>query len=349
MSLLSIRNLSKVFRIGKEYVSVLDNISLDIERGDIFGVIGLSGEGKSTLVRCINRLETPDSGEMIFSLSDYANDAKDIIKLKGKELRDYRKKVSMIFQDFNLLNQKSVYQNVEFPLTLNKGYKRTANSDKKIRDLIKMVGLEGREDSYPSQLSGGQKQRVAIARALINDPTVLLCDECTSALDPTTAVQILDLLKSINKKLQLTIIIIAHQMSVIERICNKVAILSDHRIVEEGAVSDVFLNPKTEASKSLIYSGHVVTKLHENKLIRLIFNGDTDAPIVANIIQDCNILVSIVYANSWIVGDKLYGQLMIKLPYYDDDIEKLKKYLQFKGILYEEVQLEDVSKYNSGN
>ena len=339
MSILEIIDLSKSFCSNKTIVNVLDNISLKVEKGDVYGVIGLSGEGKSTLVRCINRLENPDTGKILF-------DGIDVLSLKGKALRDYRKNVSMIFQDFNLLNQKTVFQNVEFPLTLVKGYKRTEESVNKINELIDLVGLSEKKKSYPSQLSGGQKQRVAIARALINNPQILLCDECTSALDPTTADQILDLLKTLNRDLGLTVIIIAHQMSVIERVCNKVAILSDHKIAENGAISDVFLNPKTEAAKSLVYSGHVVTKLHERKLIRLCFNGDIETPLVANIIQDCNILVSIVFANSWMVKGKTYGQLIIKLPYYDEDIIKLKKYLDMKGVSYEEVTDSELDKYN---
>ena len=346
MSILEIKNLSKSFVTNKIKFNVLDNISLNIEKGDVFGVIGLSGEGKSTFVRCLNRLESSDSGSIIFN---YNNQSTDISNLKGSDLREYRKKVSMIFQDFNLLNQKTVFQNVEFPLTLTKGYKRTEEVQSRIRNLLKIVGLLEKENSYPSQLSGGQKQRVAIARALINNPQILLCDECTSALDPTTADQILDLLKNLNKELGLTIIIIAHQMSVIERVCNKVAILSDHKIVELGSVVDVFMNPQTEAAKALVYSGHVMTKLHESKLIRLEFNGDTDTPIVANIIQDCNMLVSIVFANSWVVDDKVFGQLIIKLPYYKEDIERLKNYLNIKGISYQEVNDDELGKYTGSN
>ncbi len=338
MAILSINNLTKSFKIGNKVIPVLYNVSLDIEKGDIFGIIGLSGEGKSTLVRCINRLESLDGGEIFFIDED---EFSSISKLTGVHLRNYRKKVSMIFQDFNLLNQKNVYQNIEFPLTLEPGFRRTSETDSRIKELIKLVGLEDRETSYPSQLSGGQKQRVAIARALINNPKILLCDECTSALDPTTSEQILDLLKKLNREFGLTIIIIAHQMSVIERICNKVAILSGHQVVEKGGVADVFLNPQTEAAKNLVYSGHIMTKFHDSKLIRFEFNGDTDLPLIANIIQECNILVSIVYANSWVVEDKIYGQLIIKLPYYDEDIERLKNYLDIKGIAYKEVENND--------
>ena len=346
MSILEIKNLSKSFVTNKIKFNVLDNISLNIEKGDVFGVIGLSGEGKSTFVRCLNRLESSDSGSILFN---YNNQSIDISNLKGSDLREYRKKVSMIFQDFNLLNQKTVFQNVEFPLTLTKRYKRTEEVQSRIRNLLKIVGLLEKENSYPSQLSGGQKQRVAIARALINNPQILLCDECTSALDPTTADQILDLLKNLNKELGLTIIIIAHQMSVIERVCNKVAILSEHKIVEMGSVSEVFLSPQTEAAKALVYSGHVMTKLHESKLIRLEFKGNTDSPIVANIIQDCNMLVSIVFANSWVVDDKVFGQLIIKLPYYKEDIERLKNYLNIKGISYQEVSNDDLGKYTGSS
>ena len=345
MSILSIQNLSKSFNVDKKIISVLDNVSLEIEKGDIFGVIGLSGEGKSTLVRCINLLEKPDSGSINYSKYDTNGkllDISDISLFNNEDLRNYRKEVSMIFQDFNLLNQKNVFENVEFPLTLSKGYKRNSESIEKINSLISLVGLDDKAKSYPSQLSGGQKQRVAIARALVNNPKVLLCDECTSALDPTTAYSILDLLQKLNKELDLTIIIIAHQMSIIERICNKVAILSDHKVVEQGDIAQVFLNPQTDAAKSLIYSGHVRTKLHDSHLLKLEFNGDTDSPVIANIIQDCNILVSIVYANSFVVEDKIYGQMIIKLPYYDNDIDKLKTYLNIKGIKYKEVSTDEL-------
>ena len=338
MSILQIKNLSKSFKTGKNVTSVLDGISLEINKGDIFGVIGLSGEGKSTLVRCINRLEQADSGSIYFNDDEII----EVGLLDSSSLRNYRKKVSMIFQDFNLLNQKTVYQNIEFPLTLGKHHHKKAENASRINELIKLVGLSGKENSYPSELSGGQKQRVAIARALINDPKILLCDEATSALDPTTAEQILDLLKNLNKELGLTIIIIAHQMSVIERICNKVAILSEHKVVECGDVSEVFLNPQTEAARKLIYSGHVVTKLHDSKLIKFEFNGDTNQPLIANIIQECNILVSIVYANSWVVDDKIYGQLMIKLPYHEKDIDRLKTYLDLKNIAYKEVESDEL-------
>lgn len=328
-------------------LTVLNDVSLKIENSDIYGIIGLSGEGKSTLVRCINLLETPDQGEVLYTDSD--NNVINVKDLKKDKLRAYRKQVSMIFQDFNLLNQKNVFENIEFPLTLEKGYKRTKEIVEHIKQLVSFVGLEDKLKSYPSQLSGGQKQRVAIARSLVNSPKVLLCDEATSALDPTTAASILDLLFRLNKELDITIVIIAHQMSVIERICNKVAILSDHKIVEEGPIHEVFLNPQTEAAKSLIYSGHVRTKLQDHHLLKLEFNGDTDSPVICNIIQECNMLVSIVYANSFVVEDKIYGQMIIKLPYYDEDIDKLKTYLDIKKISYKEVSAGELDKSIGSN
>lgn len=346
--MIELKNLTKKF----DELTVLNDISIKIEKGDIYGVIGLSGEGKSTLVRCINLLEQPDNGEILYTT--YSSDGSvestvNVESLKGENLRNYRKSVSMIFQDFNLLNQKTVFENVEFPLTLEKGYKRTEEVKKHINSLLSYVGLEEKTSSYPSQLSGGQKQRVAIARSLVNNPKVLLCDEATSALDPTTAASILDLLLKLNKELNISIIIIAHQMSVIERICNKVAILSDHKIVEQGPMHEVFLNPKTEAAKSLIYSDHVRTVLQDSHLLKLEFNGDTDSPVIANIIQECNILVSIVYANSFVVDGKIYGQLIMKLPYYDEDIDKLKTYLNIKGINYKEVSAGELDKSITSN
>lgn len=312
--------LKKIYKSYGEH-KVLNNVNLTVNKGDVYGILGLSGAGKSTLVRCINGLESFDSGELLY---------------EGKPVifdRNYRKKVSMIFQGFNLLQQRTVLKNVELAGEIFKD----KNRKNKAIELLNLVGLSDKLDAYPSQLSGGQQQRVAIARALMNDPEVLLCDEATSALDPDTTKAILNLLKDLNEKLNLTILIISHQMSVVEAICNKVAIINDAQIVEDGELYDVFLSPKAEISKKLIYSGHVNTKLNENKMIKLIFDGEVDSPIIANIIQDCNILVSIVYADSKAINDKIFGQMIFKLPYYDKDINKLKKYLSLKNIKYEEV------------
>lgn len=315
--LLELKHISKSF--GER--QVLTDINLTINKGDIYGILGLSGAGKSTLVRCINGLERFDSGEILFN-----DEPVDFS-------REYRRKVSMIFQSFNLLQQKTVLRNVMLAGEITK--------DKKCKDkaisLLNLVGLGDKLNAYPSTLSGGQQQRVAIARALMTEPDVLLCDEATSALDPETTNSILELLKNLNKELGLTVIIISHQMSVIESICNKVAIIDDSKIVENGTVYDVFLSPKTDIAKKLVYSGHVNTKLDNQKFIKLIFNGEVDSPIIANIVQDCNILVSIVYADSRTILDKVYGQMIIRLPYYQEEMFKLKKYLELKNIQYEEV------------
>ena len=324
--ILVLKNLSKHF--GNNLV--LKNINLTVNKGDIYGVLGLSGAGKSTLVRCINGLEKFDSGEILYNGVPVVFD------------RFYKRQVAMIFQGFNLLQQRTVLKNVELAGQL------IGMSDYKIRaiELLKRVGLEEKLNCYPSQLSGGQQQRVAIARALMTNPNVLLCDEATSALDPDTTQSILELLKELNKELNLTIIIISHQMSVIEAICNKVAIIDKAEIVENGKLYDVFLSPKTDIAKKLVYSGHVNTKLDEHKLIKIIFNGEVDTPIIANIIQDCSILVSIVYADSKTIDGKIYGQIIIKLPYYEKDILKLKTYLELKQYQFEEVLDNEIIRKN---
>lgn len=321
--ILELKNINKSF--GEH--QVLNNVNLTVNKGDVYGILGLSGAGKSTLVRCINGLETFDSGELLYEGNPVVYD------------RNYRRKVSMIFQSFNLLQQRTVLKNVELAGEIF-GDK---NRKEKAKELLDLVGLSDKLNAYPSQLSGGQQQRVAIARALMTNPEVLLCDEATSALDPDTTNSILALLKDLNKKLNLTIIIISHQMSVVEAICTKVAIINDAQIIEDGELYDVFLSPKAEITKKLIYSGHVNTKLDDKKMIKLIFDGEVDEPIIANIIQDCNILVSIVYADSKAINGKIFGQMIIKLPYYDNDIAKLKKYLELKKIKYEEVDADGLA------
>ena len=319
--ILEIRNLSKSFKELK----VLDNISLKIYKKDVYGILGLSGAGKSTLVRCINGLEKFDDGKLLF---------------KGEKVvfdRNYRKKVAMIFQQFNLLDQRTVLKNVELPGELF----NDPNTKEKALYYLEMVGLKDKINSYPSQLSGGQKQRVAIARALMSEPEILLCDEATSALDPDTTNQVLNLLKDLNKNLGLTIIMISHQMNVIEKICNKVAIIDNAKIVEYGDTQDIFLHPKTEISKKIIYSGHINTKVDDSKLLKVIFNGEVDKPLIANIVQDCNIALSVIYADSKVVNGCLYGQLIFKMPADVNDVNKLRKYLELNNITYKEVDADE--------
>ncbi len=324
--MIEIKNLGKTFASKSGETVALKNINLTIEDGDIYGIIGLSGAGKSTLVRCINYLEKPTDGDVYI-------DGEGLGTVTPQRLREIRRKVAMIFQQFNLLQQRSVLKNVELAGEISG---QTDITNKAIH-LLELVGLGDKLDSYPAQLSGGQQQRVAIARALMSDPKVLLCDEATSALDPETTHSILELLKSLNKELGLTIVIISHQMSVIEAICNKVAIIDKSEIVSNGYLQDVFLSPTNDVAKKLIYSGHVNTGIKGEKFVKLMFTGEVDKPIITDIIQKCNILVSIMYAESKMLNDKLYGQIIFRLPYYDEDIENLKAFLTKEGVPFEEV------------
>lgn len=328
--MIEIRNVSKIYETRQGAFTALNNVSLTIADGDVFGIIGLSGAGKSTLVRCINLLEKPSSGSIII-------DGEDLTTADKAKLRTMRRKVSMIFQQFNLLQQRTVLKNVELAGEIDKNPHRR----EKAIELLTTVGLKDKLDSYPSELSGGQQQRVAIARALMTDPEVLLCDEATSALDPETTKSILALLKDLNRKLGLTIVIISHQMSVIEAICNKVAIIDNAEIVEEGELQNVFLSPKMPITKRLVYSGRVNAAVRGEKLVKLLFDGTTDQPVITHIIQECNILLSVFYAETKVINDVTYGQIIFRLPYYDEDIEKLRAYLDEKGVAYEEVDSDD--------
>ncbi len=324
MALLEIRNLSK--RYGDKLV--LDKVSLSVEKGDIFGILGLSGAGKSTLVRCINSLESFDEGEIYY-------EGKLLVSPTSPLKREERKNFGMIFQSFNLLQQKNVLDNVLLGLKINKIRKEERMP--RALDALKKVGLEDKLKSYPSELSGGQCQRVAIARILALNPAVLLSDEATSALDPETTSSLLELLKSLNKDYGLTILMISHQMNVIESICNKVAIIDKAKIVEEGSLGEVFLNPQCDITKKLIYSNKLSTSLDEHKMIRILFDGNVDEPLISKIVAECQILVSIVYADTKLVEGKVYGQTIIKAPLEEKDREKLEKYLSIKHVKFEEI------------
>ncbi len=342
--MIELKNLGKVYSSKKGDFTALKNINLTIEDGDVFGIIGLSGAGKSTLVRCINLLEKPTSGSVII-------DGEDLTTASRERLRVIRRKVAMIFQQFNLLQQRSVLKNVELAGEIggdadkkkeaaSKKESKKSRKEKAIK-LLETVGLGDKLNAYPSELSGGQQQRVAIARALMTDPKVLLCDEATSALDPETTKSVLELLKELNRKLNLTIVIISHQMSVIEAICNKVAIMDKSEIVTSGYLQDIFLSPKEKIAKKLIYSGKINAGIKGEKLVKLMFEGSIDKPIITNIIQECNILLSVFYAETKVINGKTYGQIIFRLPYYDEDINKLCGYLDEKGVNYEEVYSDD--------
>ena len=327
---IEIKDLYKSFISKDKTVEALEDINLTINEGEIYGIIGMSGAGKSTLVRCINYLEKPTSGTVIV-------DGKDLSKLTDKDLRELRHKVSMIFQHFNLLMQRNVRDNVRFPLEILGIKKEEAN--KKVAELLEIVGLSDKADSYPVQLSGGQKQRVAIARALATQPSILLCDEATSALDPSTTDSILTLLKEINEKMNITIVMITHQMSVVEDICQKVAIIDNGHLVETGAVSDVFTRPTTEVARRLVYQGgDVVSELNTDRCIRIVFDGGSSyEPVIANMVLECRVPVNIIFANTKDINGQAYGQIVLQLPDDDAQVQKVLYYLRSKNLTVEEV------------
>ena len=324
MALLEIRNLSK--RYGDKLV--LDKVSLSVEKGDIYGILGLSGAGKSTLVRCINSLESFDEGEIYY-------DGNLLVSPSSPLRREQRRNFGMIFQSFNLLQQKTVLDNVLLGLKINKIRKEERMP--RALDALNKVGLSDKLKSYPSELSGGQSQRVAIARILALGPSVFLSDEATSALDPETTASLLELLRKLNRESGLTILMISHQMNVIESICNKVAIIDRAKIVESGSMSEVFLNPRCDITKKLIYTNKLNTSLDDHKTIRILFDGNVDEPLISRIVIDCQILVSIVYADTRIVEGKVYGQTIIKAPREEKELGKLKSYLALKNVKFEEV------------
>lgn len=323
--------------LGKTYdnnktnmVKALEDINLTIYEGEIFGIIGLSGAGKSTLVRCINYLEKPTEGKVIFNGIDLSG-------VRENELRKIRQSMGMIFQQFNLLMQRTALQNICFPLEIAGVPKKEAK--KRAYELLEIVGLADKAKAYPAQLSGGQKQRIAIARALATNPKVLLCDEATSALDPTTTRSILALLKEINEKLGITVIVITHEMRVIEEICNRVAIIDHSRIAEIGSVEEVFMKPKSKIAKQLVFSGANHIEIFEGKdKLRIIFDGRTSfEPVIANMVIECKTPVNIIFADTKDIYGKAYGQMVIQLP--DDEIGKKRiyAYLEANKIPFEEV------------
>ena len=334
--MIELKNITKTFETSSGRVEALDNVSLTVEDGEIYGIIGMSGAGKSTLVRCINMLERPTDGQVIF-------DGVDLGSLSEKRLREVRRKITMIFQGFNLLMQKTCLKNVCFPLELEGMPK--AKAREKALELLDIVGLKEKAKAYPAQLSGGQQQRVAIARALATEPKVLLCDEATSALDPKTTNSILDLVQSINKKTGITVIIITHQMSAVERVCSKVAILEDGRVAEEGTVSEVFSHPKSFAAKRLVFpEGSSEEFLSEqdgsHRYIRVVFNGAdaTDEPMIAQMALREGIEASISYASTKSIGGKAYGTMLLAVKNENNNLERAVNFLtQSQDVFAQEV------------
>lgn len=332
--MIEIKNLSKTFKTADSSLDALKNVSLTINDGDIYGIIGMSGAGKSTLVRCINMLERPTEGQILI-------DGVDMGSLSSKQLRDARRNITMIFQGFNLLMQRNCLKNICFPLELE-GMKKE-DAKKRALELLEIVGLPDKAKAYPAQLSGGQQQRIAIARALATNPKVLLCDEATSALDPNTTHSILNLIRDINKKLGITVIIITHQMSVVEETCNRVAILDNGTVVEQGEVSTVFAHPQSAAAKRLVFpdaSDEIFAPASDEHRIRVVFNGAfaTNTPLITKMAMDEGIAANILAASTRCIGDKVYGNMLLGIPVGDNELERASKYLQsMPDILVEEV------------
>ena len=333
--IIRLRNVGKEFKTANGPVVALDDINLDINRGEIFGIIGLSGAGKSTLVRCINMLETPTSGQVIF-------EGENLAVQNDRQKRMARRSMGMIFQQFNLLAQRNILKNVCFPLEISGVSKQEGR--KRAMELLELVGLADRAGAYPAQLSGGQKQRVAIARALATNPKVILCDEATSALDPNTTKSILALLKEINKTMGVTVIVITHEMAVIEAICDRVAIIDQSHIAELGTVSEIFSEPKSRIGRQLILGDAVnQVKFSDSRQLRIIFDGRESAePVISNLVLACKVPVNIMYAATKDINGTAMGQMIIQLPEEEADANRVVNYLKSIHVPYEEVTRHDV-------
>ena len=334
--MIELKHLSKTFQMKDGAVQALRDISLTIPDGMIYGIIGMSGAGKSTLVRCINLLERPTEGQVVI-------DGTEMQSLTPAQLRQRRQKIAMIFQQFNLLMQRSCLANVCFPMELA-GVKK-ADAEKRARELLQTVGLPDKAGAYPAQLSGGQRQRVAIARALATDPKVLLCDEATSALDPDTTRSILGLIREINQKMGITVVVITHQMSVVEAICDRVAILDGGQVVEEGTVQEIFAKPKTAAARRLVAPGggkasrELASFAPDDHVIRLTFNGSsTEKPLVASLAAETGILVSVLSADTRDLNQKCFGSMLLRLPRDVAEARRAMEYIRTQpGVTVEEV------------
>ena len=328
--MIQVENLCKSFSTKSGTVEAARNISFSIEKGEIFGIIGLSGAGKSTLVRCLNLLERPTSGTIRIK-------GKNLMELPERKLRKERQNIGMIFQHFNLLMQRTALDNVCFPMEIVGISKKEAR--KKALEYLKIVGLEEKALSYPSQLSGGQKQRVAIARVLASDPEILLCDEATSALDPQTTKSILELIRKINKEYGITVVVITHEMSVVQEICNRVAVLERGVLVESGTVEELFRSPKTEAARRLVFSGRAqIQKMNGKRLVRVTFKDKSSfEPVIANLVLTYRTPVNILYADTKNIGGSAEGEMIRQLPEIEETAEKMIEYLRETNMGVEEL------------
>ena len=333
--MIELKHITKRFPTAEGEFTALRDVSLTIGDGDIFGIVGMSGAGKSTLVRCLNLLERPSEGQVVI-------DGEDLCAMSQKELTLRRRSISMIFQHFNLLMQRTCLDNICFPMEI--AGKKGPEVKKKARELLDIVGLPDKADAYPAQLSGGQKQRIAIARALASDPKILLCDEATSALDPKTTRDILRLIQDINRRLGITVVIITHEMGVIEEICSHVAIL-DHGVLQEtGTVEETFSNPKTEAGRRLVYpDGVILDQLPAANVIRIAFNGSSSyEPLIASLAMDCQVKVNILGADTRNVDGKAFGTMLLGLPEDAGERERAIQYIKNQP----NVTMEEVHDYH---
>ena len=335
--MIELQNLTKTFPTADGTFTALKDVSLTVQDGDVYGIVGMSGAGKSTLVRCINLLERPTDGRVLI-------DGEDMMELSPHALREKRRGISMIFQQFNLLMQRTCLKNICFPMEI--AGKSAAEARKRALELLDIVGLPDKADAYPAQLSGGQKQRIAIARALASDPKVLLCDEATSALDPTTTRSILRLIQDINKRLGITVIVITHEMAVVEEICSHVAILDHGFVAETGTVAEVFQNPKTEAGRKLVYPDGVAAKIEEfnsPRVIRVVFNGGSaHEPLIACLAIDCGVKVNILGADTRNIEGKAFGSMLLGLPEDPAEAQKALAYIKAQS----DVTAEEVRDYH---
>jgi D-methionine transport system ATP-binding protein len=338
--MISIQNVTKTFLAGNKPVKALDNINIEIKQGEIFGIIGRSGAGKSTLIRCVNLLERPDSGVIQVN-------KQNLTTLSTADLRKARRQIGMIFQHFNLLKSKTVFENIALPMQLNNEPKALIQA--RVHELLKLTELSSHKDHYPSQLSGGQKQRVAIARALVHSPKVLLSDEATSALDPRSTQSIFELLKTINKELGITILLITHEMDVVKAICDRVAVIHHGGIIEEQPVLDLFTSPQTQMAKDFVKTAarmdipkiykHI---LHEHpsenstQLIRIAYKGNAASePIITHLIKKFDLSVNIIQANMEVIQDQMLGLLIVELQGKDKKINQGLTFLEESGLIIE--------------
>ena len=340
--IINISALNKTFKSKDSSYKALDNISLSINKGDIYGLIGFSGAGKSTLLRMINALEIPDSGKIEI-------DGQDIVGLSDRKLRSIRKQIGMVFQEFNLLESKSVYENIAIALKINRFDKKQIHN--RVTELLKFVGLEGKEKSFPDELSGGQKQRVGIARALANHPNILLCDEATSALDPDTTESILDLLNKVNKEYGITIIFVTHTIRVIQKLCNKVAILENGKLVENGNVIDIFSNPKSAIARRFVESvipskipSGIVNELKKYKgsyrLIRIFFHAENATDdVIWQINNRLNVHTNVMFASVSEIRDVVLSVITLQITGKQEDFDRTYEYIRSLGISFEEVNI----------